>query len=355
MEITIRRPDLTRIKVLDILNSIIWTDRYDRYGDFEIFTKVSSDYIAALQEDYILESKESEHAMTVESIELVTDTEDGDKYKVTGRSLESILNRRIIWKQTTLSGGFQNGIKRLLMENIISPEDPDRKIPNFIFEESSDLSILNLSVDAQFWGGFLYDAIQGLCEANGIGFKITLSDNNEFVFKLYSGVDRSYTQNINPIVSFSTSLDNLQNTNYFHSKANHRTISLVAGEGEGADKISIQVALPEIDNTGLNRRELFTDASDVSRNTDEGLLDIDRYATLLAQKGIIDLLNNQQVSSFDGTVIPTINYVYGKDFFMGDIVQMENEYKLKGRTRVVELIISEDLSGRNKYPTFKSI
>ena len=52
------------------------------------------DYI---KQDYYLQSKESEHVMIVEKIQITSDTEDGNHVTVTGRSLESILDRRIVW------------------------------------------------------------------------------------------------------------------------------------------------------------------------------------------------------------------------------------------------------------------
>lgn len=147
-----------------------------------------------------------------EKIQITSDTEDGNHVTVTGRSLESILDRRIVWGQKLLSGNLQNGIKTLLNENVISPSDSNRKIPNFIFKESTDPAITKLKLEAQYTGDNLYDVIQKICEEQGIGFKITLNDEKQFVFELYAGSDRSYDQTENP-------------TLYFHR--NSRTSSIV--------------------------------------------------------------------------------------------------------------------------------
>jgi hypothetical protein len=355
MEITILDTSLNRIEVIDIVDSLIWTDRYSSAGDFEVYTKATAAYIASLREDYYLTMKESEHAMIVETLNLRTDIEDGNKFIVTGRSLESMLERRIVWKQTIISGNLQNGIKTLLLENAISPEDPDRRISRLTFEDSIDPAVTSISIDMQFTGDNLYDVIKNLCESSGIGFKITLSSDNLFVFKLYAGQDRSFNQIQNPFVSFSPNLDNLSNTNYYHSKAPFRSITLVAGEGEGSDRVTAQVALPGGAGTDLDRREKFTDARDISMTVDGSQLSPAEYNTLLVQRGILSLLESQPVSSFDGKVDPTANYLYGEDFFMGDIVQVENEYGLRGRSRVTELVFSEDLSGTGTYPTFEMI
>jgi hypothetical protein len=355
MELTVLDSALNRVKVLDIFDSLLWTDRYTKYGTFEIYTKATNEYIAALPEDHILTLSESEHAMFIETIRLTTDVEEGDKFIVTGRSLESMLDRRIIWKQTVLSGSLQTAIERLLNENAIAPEDPDRRIPNLIFESSIDPAITTLGLDAQYTGDSLYSAIQNLCSYFEVGFKITISPEKKFVFSLYAGKDRSFSQIANPFVAFSPQLDNLSSTNYFHSIEPHRTITLVAGEGEGSARVTTQVALPGGANTGLERREKFTDARDISSLVDGQQLTESEYNTLLVQRGIISLLESQQVSSFDGKVDPTTNYVYGIDFFLGDVVQIENEYGIRGRSRVTEVVFSEDLGGRDIYPTFEMI
>lgn len=206
---------------------------------------------------------------------------------VTGRSLESILDRRIVWGQKLLSGNLQNGIKTLLNENVISPSDSNRKIPNFIFKESTDPAITKLKLEAQYTGDNLYDVIQKICEEQGIGFKITLNDEKQFVFELYAGSDRSYDQTENPYVIFSPKFENIINSNYIESKASLKTVTLVGGEGEGADRRYTTVG----GGSGLNRRELFTDARDISSNVGSDDMD-DWYIMNPSKEELENLLEN---------------------------------------------------------------
>ena len=106
----------------------------------------------------------------------------------------------------------------MLNENIIEPILVARQIDNFVFEASTDPLITELTIEAQYNGENLYNTIQTLCQINNIGFKITLTDNGFFVFKLYSGTDRSYDQLINPYVTFSPKFENIINSNYIESK-----------------------------------------------------------------------------------------------------------------------------------------
>jgi len=175
MELLVLNSDFEIISVIDVLDSLIWTDRYSAYGDFEIYTPVTTELLSYLQQEYYLWFNGSDHIMIIEDIRIKCDTEEGNYLIVTGRSLESILDRRIIWEQTILSGNLQNGIETLLNDAIISPTITDRTIENFIFEPSTDTAITDLIIEAQIPRGLnLYEVIQQLCIEKNIGFKVTL-------------------------------------------------------------------------------------------------------------------------------------------------------------------------------------
>ena len=354
MELLIMDSNFAGIGTLDIFESLIWTDRYYEAGDFEIYMPASEKMIKTLKEDLYLYNRESEHIMVIEDIQIDTDVEDGAHLTVTGRSLESLLDRRIIWNQTTLSGSLQDGIKKLLNENAISPSDPARAIPNLIFSYSSDPAITNLSLNGQYWGENLYEVIEAICESAEIGWKITLNDQNQMVFSLYAGTDRSYNQTENPYVIFSPSFDNLLNSNYVSSGKTLKTVTMITGEGEGTDK---KMTVAECSNgagSGLVRREMHTDGSSISQQNGENTISDAEYLNLLKQKGIEDLAQNVRTESFEGEVSTGKTYTYGIDYFMGDIVQNVNEFNVQATSRVIEYVMSQDTSGLEMYPTFAS-
>lgn len=354
MELLIMDENFAGVSTLDIFESLIWTDRYYACGDFEIYMPCSEKMLSTLKQDMYLYLRESEHIMIIEDIQIDTDVEDGAHLTVTGRSLESILDRRVIWNLTTLSGGLQAGIKQLLNENAIAPSDPARVIPNLIFEDSTDSKITNLALNAQYYGENLYDVICEVCESNEIGFKITLNESNQMVFSLYAGTDRSYEQTENPYVIFSPGFDNLLNSNYISSKKTLKTVTMITGEGEGSDK---KKAVAECSNgagSGLNRREMHTDASGISQTDGENTISDEAYTALLQRQGIDELAQNTRTESFEGEVSSGRTYTYGTDYFMGDIVQNVNEFNIEATSRVTEYIMSQDESGIERYPTFTS-
>lgn len=351
MELFVLNADFESIAVIDTYESMIWTDRYNAYGDFEIYFAMDENLLEYIKEDYYLWLKDSEHSMIIEDIKIDADTEEGNRLIVTGRSLESILERRIIWGQRIFSGNLQNAIQIMLNENIISPSVADRKIANFIFVPSTDSKITSLTIDNQYTGDDLYTVIKGLCEENNIGFKIVLTDDNQFAFSLYAGADRSYDQTENPYVVFSPNFENIINSNYFSSKAGYRNVTLVAGEGEVASRKTTVVGSA----SGLDRRELFTDARDISSDTEDGTLSDAEYIAQLRTKGLKNLADHMITTAFEGEVEVTRLFKYGEDFFIGDIVQIANEYGNENSAYISELIISNSDEGLSIYPTFKTI
>mgnify|MGYP002554120468 CR=1 FL=1 len=172
MEAWILDQNAASLAVLDTFQSFIWTDRYRGYGDFEIYMPAETSALSYLKEGNYLVTKDSDRMMIIEDIQVDTDAENGNHLIVTGRSLESILCRRVIWGYKVLNGNFQDAIRTLLNENVIAPSNSKRKIPNFVFRVSTDTRITGLTVDTQFLGENLYDAILSLCEEKEIGFRV---------------------------------------------------------------------------------------------------------------------------------------------------------------------------------------
>lgn len=352
MQVLVLYSDLSVLAIVDSFESLIWNDRYFEPGDFELYKRVTLENLELLQKDRFLYMRDSDRLMIVESRKIDFDAERGNSLVVAGRSAESILDRRIIWNQTTLTGNFQDGIQQLLNENAISPTDTNRTIPNLIFEASTDVAITELTIDAQFIRTNLLTAIQNLCTEQGIGFKITLSsDETKLVFKLYAGADRSYNQLANPYVVFSPRFDNVISSDYSESSKTMKNVTLVTGEGEESVKKMTTVG----SGTGLSRREMTTDASGISQTVNDILIPDAEYLLQLAQKGYEELAENVMNQTFSGKMDTTKMFKIGVDFNLGDIVQISSDYGIDQMARITEILRNETTSGLTVYPTFKML
>lgn len=353
MDIYILDKDFEVVDVLDSFESLIWTDRYSTYGDFELYTSANVNTIQMLEIGRYLQIESSKHTMIVENMQITTDVESGNHLTVTGRSIESLLTRRITYDTVDLDGYVEGQIQKLLNTNVISPTDSNRKIENFIFQTSNDESIARMKVDMQFTGDSVYDIISTICDSLGIGFKLIVEDD-KMIFSLYNGQDRSYDQDDNPYVIFSPEFDNIINSDFNLQTAEYSNVAFVAGEGEGSNRVKVTVGATDI--SGIDRRELYVDARDLSSTNGSETLTASQYLNKLISRGNEKLNEAKIQETFEGQNETTILYKYDEDFFMGDIVQIENEFGMEARVRVVEFIRSEGTdSGSETYPTFKKV
>lgn len=347
--------DFVLKKILDSYLSSIWTVRYDQYGDFEICAPYSKDIFDEIKlDDYIMRPN-SDRMMVVEDIQIDTDAEGGNQIIFSGRSIESILDRRVLFDQTIVVGNTQDGVKFLLDGNAISPSDEKRKLP-IVFRKNEDSAVTSLETTYQFSGETLYEAIEALCVDGSIGFRLIPDLNaKNFIFELYSGVDRSYHQTARPYVVFSPGFDNIITSNYMSSKKEYKNVAYAAGEGEGSERTVISVYSGETEASGLSRRELYVDAGSVSSTTSDGQITESDYLDQLASRGSEELEKVKSTTYFEGEVDTSRQFVYGVDFEIGDIVQLQNEYGIEGCARITELVLSDDQNGSTSVPTFTSI
>lgn len=385
MEAMILNRDFDSVAVVDAFDSFIWVDRYNSAGEFEYYAPFDMQPINYFLIDYYLWQKTSDRLMIIEDISIDTDPESGVFLTVTGRSLESILERRVVWYKTVIDGNLQDGIKKLIDENVINPIDPERKIPNFVFKKSTDPRITSLTMQGEYLGESLYDIIMGQCVLNDLGFRVTYDGKTTMTFELYYGEDRSYDQETNPWVVFAPNYENLAQTNYFSSKVNLKTAALVIGtENNDAGQVTLEVI--GIEETGLDRRETALDASSISppdstinedairergeqkRWSEEKIqAQIDKekaqalaqstgeYYQQLRESGQESLAETYITESFEGEIDATRQYIYDRDFFIGDIVQIRNEFGMEASSRVSEVTRCHDLNGETLTPTFTAI
>lgn len=345
MELYVLNRDFEIINYIDTFVSLEWVKRYFDTGDFVLNCVADMNIINSLQKRNYLVREDDERIMIIEKINITTSAENGNTVNVSGRSIESILGRRIVWKQTNskASETVEQFIRRLVDENVINPTDPKRKIPNLILGE---LKGFTEKIEKQVTGDNLLTVIKEICQAYNYGFKITMNEAGYLVFDLYKGADRSYNQSINPYVVFSNDYDNIINTEYEYDETNISNVALIGGEGEGTARKYQSIG----DSEGFDRYELFVDANDISSN--DGEIALEDYNNLLIERGNEKIAENTFVESYTGEVETTLTYVYKKDYDLGDIVETVNEYGMEATPRIIEIIESENENGSRVVPTF---
>lgn len=350
MDIYILNKNLETVGILDTYNSVIWTSRFYSEGDFELCVGATKEMLELLKQNYYLvrdkdiNGDEMHNVMIIKNIEVQADPENGNQLVLTGKDIKAIIGQRVVSSQTSVRGDFKECIHLLLIENMIYPSIDARKIQNLKFEWVEGLDNY---FEKQVTGDNLGEFISVVCEEYNIGWEVYIKGGN-FVFKFYEGKDRSYNQNVNPYVVFSKEFDNLVNSDYQYLTEEFKNVAIVAGEGEGSSLKKTIVG----DAEGLERYEMWVDAD---TSSDEGMITDEEYIALLQSKGteaLTEFVNNEL---FDGEADTTIQYILNKDFFLGDVVQIENEYGITATARILEIIESEDESGTSVIPTFSTM
>lgn len=324
-----------RLAVIDDYNSFIWTTRYYDCGDFELCVDVHDNSVDLFQMDYYILRDDDENVGIIENVKIQRNDDGHEMMIVSGRFLASIIGRRIISKQTQISGTVSNGIYMLLQNEIINPTIAERKISNFVCGTYTN----SQGIEQQFTGDNLLTAITDICRTYNIGFKVILNDSNQYVFQMFNGVDRSYGQNVNPYVVFSDAYDNLLSSEYEENYKGIATNVLVAGEGEGLDRKTLWVT--KTNPSGINRHEVYKDHRNIRSN--DGEISDAEYQKLLREAGLEQLTSITQ--AFTGTVYFD-NIVYKQDVNIGDICTIENaRWGMYINARLVEVIESVNEAG----------
>lgn len=349
MKLFILNKDFEIIGMLEEYVSIEWVRRYNEAGDFVLNTVATTEEITGtvelLKEENYIAREDDETIMQIEKRHIKTSEEQGNTIEVSGRSAEKLLGQRIVWSQTNTKAGetVEDFVRRLVYENAINPTNKKRIIPSLVLGKRKGFTE---TIEKQITGDNLLTAVIEICQAYEYGFKIKMNEVGQLEFELYKGTDRSYNQTENPFVIFSDEFDNITNTEYEYDKTNFANVALIGGEGEGTERKYQQIG----DTEGFARYELFVDAKDVSSNNGE--ITGNEYNKMLIEKGMEKLAENAITETFEGELETSNTYIYKSDYNIGDIVQVENEYQIKARTRVVEMIESHNENGYRAVPTF---
>lgn len=348
MDLQILNKDLQLVGVLDNYDSLIWANRFRTTGDFEIYCIASQQNIKLLQQDYYVTRTDDEMVGVIEAVNEVNDAEEGNYLTATGRDLKQILRRRIVWNQTTLKGTVEDCLRQLINENIINPSIASRRINNFTLGVRHGFTE---TMEKQVTGDNLLQVVEEICTAYDYGYKIKLVDN-KFMFDVYKSTDRSYEQTTNKYIVFSPKFDNLINSDYASDNTEFCNIALVAGEGEGLARKTTDY-YKDTEPTGLYRYEMYVDARDLSTN--EGEITDAVYIQQLKQRGNEGLSEVVKQILFESEVQINQLYQYKRDYYLGDIVQIETVRGLTAAVKIIEIIETQDASGYSLRPTFEVV
>ena len=277
MEVYILDDLLRRNTIIDRFESCIWTERYSAFGDFQLVIHSTNQSRSQLVEGTLLAVNNSNRVMQIENVENRDDSEGRSLLTVTGRSLEATMEDRVArgnlsgtsgTPQWVVAGDTPANIARYIVQVICVTGmlDPLDIIPmlgntwdslypaNTIAEPAQ---IISYSIDPKD----LYTALKELCDIYGLGFRLYRGpDNSILYFNVYTGDDRTSSQQTLPAVIFAPDLENLTNTSEFRSIEKFKNIALVIAKTRSKWVYGSDGAATA---TGMDRRILTLPISDI--------------------------------------------------------------------------------------------
>lgn len=350
-----RNANFEVIGILDTAQSVIWHSVYYGVGDFEIYIKLQDAIQIIGEAQYITRSDNTEVGV-IESILIADDIESGKMITIKGRFAKSLLDRRIIYtlsgtsnKATILRGKVETNIRSLVSAHAITSRSLG------IIELGAEAGIDKVIVDEHGAAAEKQVSYQNLLEYTdavlkeyGLASTMKLS-GNKLQYIVYEGADRSADNaDGNQSIVFSKEYDNLLSSEYMLDTSLEKTVALIGGEGEGVDRFCVLIGT----KSGLARKEVFIDASSISKTYKEGN-DVEKTYTDEEYKSVLKAHGRQVISAqtvvedFNGAIdITNGNWKYGEDVFLGDIVTVQdNELGLFKNVRLAEVTEYQDEDG----------
>ncbi len=339
MIIFIYDTSLTLLGVIDDPISLIWTRRYWECGEFKLLIGYSDFNRDMLAMGNIITIQGYDEAGQINYISITKD-EKGEQIEVQGRSLLSWLGKRIIENQIITQGTTEEILYKIVKENAVNPTNSKRKIPNLLLGTSQGLGgTIDYSSDAYV---NTLTALETAAKAGKLGIKIiTDFKNKNHTFTVYKGVDRTVdnTGGLPPCI-FSPEYDNVLSQDYEYDTSNNKTTAYIGGEtkeGEARVVVSTQDSF-----TGLDRTEVFVNASDIKQSymdgTEEISISLDEYKNLLLARGNEELASYTEARTFNSELYTAGNLVYKQDYDVGDRVTCLNkQWGIQINSRITEV------------------
>lgn len=353
------------LKLIENYDSLIWTERFNTVGDFELQAGDSATFLSLLPEGTRVSLRESNIAMVVETHKIERKKNQPQKITITGRAFESILDRRVAllsvvansadWR---LSGAkIPSDIAWYIINQIcvVGSLDANDIFPAAMVVFPAPADYLTNSGPSKIFSvakGNLLTTVLNLLQTRakadattspatpvllpkGIKAVRPAAGSTAISVQMYFGTDRSAT------VYFDATRDLLDDGTYLFSKRGSADTAYIIGASTAA-KLNKAAAA----TSGLARRVVLVD----------GISSGETVAATLQTQGEQSLTEAPETVIFDGSINQDLSpYKYNVDYFLGDTVKLVGDYGLSQLAMVTEYIRSEDQTGTKSYPTLATI
>lgn len=338
-------------EIIDNYESFSMTINYKSVGEFVLQLDNRIDSAKELYKDRIIQYGRSHRFVgIITRVQLSVDEEGNEIRTVEGRTIGDLLSRRVVWMPTDRShrvmryeGKSETIIKDVITDNIINPEDPDRKISNFRVKESKELG---RDMFREFVFNNIEEVTEDLVSEENFGWEVYLDeDNGELVFDILEGNNYSVSQDENPHVLFSDRLGNIESQEFLDDESNHKNyLYLEYYSSLWSNTPSDWTLMGEEGVSGIDRREGYTKADIYmpERIPPDSL----QLSVPPEEIGGWYLADKSPIQNFDAKVIDGQVFTYGEHYDIGDIVSIENkDWGIEVDLRIISVTVESSGEG----------
>ncbi len=321
MEIRVYDNELNFKGISENQTSFVWTRRYFESGEFRLYLPLTDDNLALYKLGNLVTYRGANEAGVIEDL-ILRSTNLERVIIASGRFLPSYMDRRLVRPTLTFNGKVEVAMRKMLTDAVSIP-----------LVELGQLNDFNETVNFQATYKNLLTMEEKLSRLSNIGFRFRPDFTNKVIyFETYKGVDRSRNQSDRAFVEFSDMFDNLNSIENRQNDQLLKTVGYVGGQGEGSERVFVTIGDDSL--TGLERRDVFIEARDISSED----VTQSEYLDLLRTRGAERMKDYMFSDSYECATIPLGNYEYKKDYDLGDIVTIrKTDWNLNMTLRITEV------------------
>lgn len=341
---TLTQPDYKLSDLIEGYKSLIWTERFQTYGEFELQTYDITNTMAALPLGTLVTLQDTLDVHMVEDYKIALDDDGIAILTVTGRSLAAFLKYRPAIKLSrnlndgagnpytwSVSGDIASCTVQIIAAHILRGDaNVNDAIPNV---NVSTALIIGPNVTRLVPRGDLYEAVQQFLVEGNLGLMTWRPFYNTFLnFYVVVPYDRTN------LTFFMEDIGDFKTSTYLNSIQDKITNVYAASPAYNV------IDGPSV--SGFARRDYLMDASDITDTT----LAVEQ--TMLKARADSYLTDHQGTQMLDCDVSAENNKIYKTDYNLGDLVSCRTKYGLVQAMQVMEYVRVADESGDMGYPTF---
>ncbi|SET02624.1 virus ReqiPepy6 Gp37-like protein [Salinibacillus kushneri] len=346
LPIRVYTPFIDLVMETDNYSSLQFERDFYGVGSFELHINKYMHGADAFKKGNIIVLDKQKHKAGIiltKEIALDQNGKETENWKITGYSLKGIITRRITVppdnkSHDQISGDAETVMKHFIDKHFITPEDPERKMPQLEIAPN-----LHQGDYIEYESRYkkVSDELEAIGKRTGLGWMVYAdTKNKKFIFDVLKSKDlrQNNTEGNSPVV-FSPEFGTVKSQHFSDSDKEYKNSAYVGGQGEGEERKIVEIGDEE---KGLDRIETFIDARDIgnSEGSEEELSE-DEIEQQLIERGELKLSEMQNKLYLEAQILTPVTeninripngqkivrtpFEYEVDFDLGDRVSILNK------------------------------